>query len=560
MPWEHIVRTKRQARQHALDDASQFDVVQTAPALDIGEYDPATLLARIARGELTAEHTNCMSEALFDRAFKRAHELDDHLATTGRVVGPLHGLPMSVKDQFDVKGVDTTLGYVGRSLRPAEHDAAMVVMLESLGAVILTKTAIPQSILVSPMQHQSRTATSSWHTNKWNETESPLWGVTTHPGRPHLTPGGSSGGEAALLALSGSLVGWGTDIGGSIRLPAALCGLFGLKPSSTRFPYSGVPVSHEGQSHVPSSVGPLARDLSTLTTVTKECLLAEPWNLDPNVTPLPWREDVYQSIQQRPLKIGIIFDDGVVKPHPEIETAVRLAADWLQTAGHEIVVWDASDHIDCIAIMDQMYRADGGEDITRDVEAAGEPMIPHVAALVESSKPISVYDYWQLNRQKIRAQESYNKKWNESAALPPWSAGDGSQKQQSQSSRLVDVLISPVAPHTAMPHRTARWTGYTKVWNFLDYAALSIPFGTLEQGSSFGARLPKIYAGYSRERYLRDYVPRNDMDKWNLGLYDPKLMDGLPIGLQIIGRRFEEERVLGVAKVIENVIADHCKA
>ncbi|KAI6878623.1 acetamidase [Hortaea werneckii] len=488
-----------------------------------------------------SQETNCMSEALFDRAFKRARELDDHLATTGRIVGPLHGLPMSVKDQFDVKGVDTTLDYVGRSFRPAKHNAAMVLLLESLGAVIITKTAIPQSIL-------------------WNETESPLWGVTTYPGRPHLTPGGSSGGEAALLALSGSLVGWGTDIGGSIRLPAALCGLFGLKPSSTRFPYSGVPVSHEGQSHVPSSVGPLTRDLSTLTTVTKECLLTEHWILDPNVTPLPWREDVYQTIQQRPLKIGIIFDDGVVKPHPEIETAVRLAADYLQTAGHEIVIWDASDHNDCIAIMDQMYRADGGEDIRRDVEAAGEPMIPHVAALVGSSKPISVYDYWQLNRQKIRAQESYNKKWNESANLPPWSAGDGSQKQQTQSSRLVDVLISPVAPHTAVPHRTARWTGYTKVWNFLDYAALSIPFGTLEQESSFGGRLPKMHAGDSRERYLRDYVPRNDMDKWNHKLYDPELMDGLPIGLQIIGRRFEEERVLGVAKVVENVIADHLKA
>ncbi|RMY68496.1 hypothetical protein D0864_11328 [Hortaea werneckii] len=506
MPWEHIVRSKRQARRHALDDAFQLDVVQTAPALDIGDYDTATLLARIARGELTAKHTNCMSEALFDRAFKRAQELDDHLATTGRIVGPLHGLPMSVKDQFDVKGVDTTLGYVGRSFKPAEHNATIVATVESLGAVIITKTAIPQSIL-------------------WNETESPLWGVTTHPGRPHLTPGGSSGGEAALLALSGSLVGWGTDIGGSIRLPAALCGLFGLKPSSTRFPYSGVPVSHEGQSHVPSSVGPLARDLSTLTTVTKECLLAEPWNLDPNVTPLPWREDVYRFIQQQPLKIGIIFDDGVVKPHPEIETAVRLAADWLQTAGHELVIWDASDHIDCIAIMDQMYRADGGEGIRRDVEAAGEPMIPHVAALVGSSKPISVYDYWQLNRQKIRAQESYNKKWNESATLPPWSAGDGSQKQQSQSSRLVDVLISPVAPHTAVPHRTARWTGYTKVWNFLDYAALSIPFGTLEQESSFGGRLPKIYAGDARKSYLRDYVARNDMDKWNRGLYDPELIN-----------------------------------
>lgn len=355
--------------------------------------------------------------------------------------------------------------------------------------------------------------------------------------------------------MAGSLVGWGTDIGGSIRQPAALCGLFGLKPSSTRFPYSGVPVSHEGQSHVPSSVGPLTRDLSTLTNVTKQCLLAEPWLLDPNVTPLPWREEVYQSIQQRPLKIGVIFDDGVVKPHPEIEAAVRLAADLLQSAGHEIVIWDTSDHIDCITTMDQFYRADGGEDIRRDVEAAGEPMIPHVAALVGSSKPISVYDYWQLSRQKIRAQEAYNKKWNESSSLPAWT--ENGKHKQDHSARPVDVLISPVAPHTAVPHRTARWTGYTKIWNFLNYAALAIPFGTMSQQSDLKGRLPSICAGNSRKSYLEDYVARNDLDKWNHGLYDPELMDGLPIGLQIIGRRFEEEKVLGVAKVFDNLMNDH---
>ncbi|KAI6823275.1 hypothetical protein KC332_g9200 [Hortaea werneckii] len=143
----------------------------------------------------------------------------------------------------------------------------MVTVLSRFGAVIITKTAFSQRIF-------------------WDKTGTPLCGVTTYLGSPHLAPGDPSGGE--------------------------------LKPSSIRFPYSGAPVSHEGQSHVPSSAGTLARELSTLTIVTKECLLTAPWNLDPTVTPLPWREDVYQTVQQRPLKIGIIFDDGVVKPHPEI--------------------------------------------------------------------------------------------------------------------------------------------------------------------------------------------------------------------------------------------------
>lgn len=75
------------------------------------------------------------------------------MQTTGKTIGPLHGLPVSVKDQFDIQGIDTTLGYVGRSFKPAVQDAALVMMLERLGAVVITKTAIPQSILVSIMQH-----------------------------------------------------------------------------------------------------------------------------------------------------------------------------------------------------------------------------------------------------------------------------------------------------------------------------------------------------------------------------------------------------------------------
>ena len=79
---------------------------------------------------------------------QQARELDAHLVRTGRLMGPLHGVPVSVKDQFNVKGVDTTLGYSARSFKPADRDAALVAILKSLGAIIISKTTIPQSILV----------------------------------------------------------------------------------------------------------------------------------------------------------------------------------------------------------------------------------------------------------------------------------------------------------------------------------------------------------------------------------------------------------------------------
>lgn len=245
----------------------------------------------------------------------------------------------------------------------------------------------------------------------------------------------------------------------------------------------------------------------------------------------------------------------MVKPHPEIEAALRLAADILEAAGCEIIGWDTTDHMECINIMDQFYRADGGEDVRREVEAAGEPIKPHVATLVGSSKPISVYEYWQLSRQKTEAQEAYNDKWNETAAQPG-RAGPAAfpNLHQELLSRSVDVIISPVTPHTAIPHRSARWTGYAKIWNFFDHTALAVPFGTFSQYPCPDDSLPGIHAGVARQNYKEHYVPRDDLDKWNKGLYDPQLMDGLPITLQIVGRSSEEEKVLVVANVLEGPV------
>ncbi|OHW98182.1 acetamidase protein [Colletotrichum incanum] len=138
------------------------------------------------------------------------------MAKHGKPIGPLHGIPVTLKDQFNVQGCDSTLGYVGRSFKPAEDDAVVVKIMRSLGAVIIAKSNLPQSIM-------------------WCETENPLWGLTTNPWNEKYTPGGSTGGEAALLACQATVLGWGTDIGGSIRIPSHMMGLYGFKPSVSRF-------------------------------------------------------------------------------------------------------------------------------------------------------------------------------------------------------------------------------------------------------------------------------------------------------------------------------------
>ncbi|KAF9768712.1 hypothetical protein IL306_013942 [Fusarium sp. DS 682] len=541
MYWETTVKQKRADRDAAIESCEAQLPAVSDENLVPEHAEISFLLKQLSSGQLSAEKlvsvtirraiashkdTNCISEPLFESALERAKYLDEYLQKHQKLIGPLHGIPVSVKDQFNVTGVDTTLGYVGRSFKPASDNAVMVSILEKLGAVIITKTIIPQSIM-------------------YGETESPLWGLTTYPGRPELSPGGSSGGEAALMVMSGSLGGWATDIGGSIRVPSHLCGLFGLKPSSGRFSYSGAANSHEGQSHVPSSIGPMSPLLSNLITVTKESLNTEPWKLDPNVVPIPWRQDEFENVQKRKLTIGVILDDGVVRPHPEIQEAVRRAVAIFEKAGHKVIPWSTADHSSCIAIQDQFYRADGGEDIKTEIAVAGEPMIPHVEALVNSSKAISVYEYWQLNRRKTAAQEAYNKKWNTTSGL----------HEDGKDASTVDVIISPVCPHTAVPHRSHRWTGYAKIWNFLDYTAMSFPFAKF--GNSSDPASSGIYVAATEEErhsYLHDYAPRNPIDEWIQGLYNPQAMQGLDIGVQIIGRRYEEEKVLGVAALLEKLI------
>jgi amidase len=297
---------------------------------------------------------------------------------------------------------------------------------------------------------------------------------------------------------------------------------------SARLPYQGVPVSTEGQEHVPSSIGPMARDLSSICYMSRLLANSQPWDLDPRCAPLPWNEGAFQEIRSLPLVIGLIIDDGVVKVHPPIARALQELSTVLKANGHEVIAWDTSDHAACIALMDQYYTADGCEDIRRDVAAAGEPFIPHVEALINRGEAISVYEYWQLNKRKAAAQKGYLDKWN---------------AVRSPSGKPVDVLLSPTLPHTTVPHRKFRWVGYTKIWNLLDYPALTFP-------------VDKVRADQDAMPSER-YEPRNQLDEWNWNLYDAKQVDGYPVNLQIIGKKLHEEKVLGVATVVEKLWKSH---
>jgi len=204
------------------------------------------LTAFIVAAVAAQDVTNCLSEIFIDSALERAQELDRHQQRTGEVVGPLHGLPVSIKDHIKIKGIDTSTGYTAWAYKTiADTDAVVVDILRKAGAILYVKTQNPQTLLSL-------------------ETNNNVFGRTLNPFNIMLTPGGSSGGESALIACHGSPLGVGTDIGGSIRIPAAHGGLYGLKGSVARLPHAGLMGSHDGMDEIVGCVGPIAtsaRDL-----------------------------------------------------------------------------------------------------------------------------------------------------------------------------------------------------------------------------------------------------------------------------------------------------------
>lgn len=146
------------------------------------------------RSLLTIYQTNCLSETLFPEAIETAKALDAHLAATGKPIGPLHGLPISLKDNFNIVGKDSTLGFSAWVNDPATYDSILTTLLREAGAVLYVKTNVPTAMMIA-------------------ETVNNVFGRTTNPRNRLLTSGGSSGGESSLLAFGGSPLGVGTDIG-----------------------------------------------------------------------------------------------------------------------------------------------------------------------------------------------------------------------------------------------------------------------------------------------------------------------------------------------------------
>jgi amidase len=456
--------------------------------------------AFLQRSAVAQGLVNCLTEQLPSLALARAKELDAYYDTHRKPIGPLHGLPISVKEHIGFKDLRCTTGYVAHWDNISKEDAHILQILSKAGAVFHCRTTIPQT-----MMHL--------------ETDSNLYGITVNPYNSSLTAGGSSGGEGALIALRGSCLGIGSDVGGSIRSPAANCGVYGLKPTAFRIPTDGYGYMMAGADTVESVLGPLSTSLFGLNLFMKAIIDSQPWLEEPALVPIPWRE--IQLPSDRPLRIGVILNDGVVRPHPPITRALNLMTSNLQFAGIEVVDFPPYLHDEAWAILSSLYFPDAGASEAEIMEASGEPWRPLSRWIIKDNpcvKKLTVGElsYWQEEREAYRKE--YALHWN----------------------RLdVDAVLCPVGPSVAPKHGTAKYWGYTSQWNLLDYPAAVFPVCKVDKDKDFAQG---------------DFESMNGKDEENWGLYDPEEVHGVPISLQLVGRRFEDEKVLRILEEITREI------
>ncbi|KAF8906245.1 amidase signature domain-containing protein [Gymnopilus junonius] len=519
-------------RELMITDTEDVDVI--LERLRTGEWTSLeTTKAFCKRATIAHQLTNCLTEIFVERTLERAKELDDILASTGKVVGPLHGLPVSLKDQFTLKGLETVMGYVSGIGDYAEEDSVIVQILYECGAVPFVRTNVPQTLM-------------------WGETYNHVFGRTLNPYNRSLTPGGSSGGEGALLAMKGSPLGVGTDIGGSLRIPSVFCGLYTLRPSYARLPYCGSKNAMPGQESISSVLGPMTNTLSGLKVFMKAVIGAKPWNLDPVTIRKPWDEDAWNLSEHggigAQLCFAIMWDNGVVKPHPPLIRAMAMTKAALEDAGHKVIEWEPHRHLEIYKNAESIFAADGNHDYKTECAKSGEPLIKtmvpshseEVAAGYEFEPPmslvktflgdpaehISTYDLFKLHEEKRDLRKSHLDHWQKTISR----TGTG---------RPVDAIISPAVAYTAVPHGLNTDSFYTTLCNAMDYTASAFPVTFVD---------PKLDVPFEPHNFY------NHEDKAIYQLYESHLFDGCPVGLQLIGKTLEEEAVLRLTSIVDEAL------
>uniref|UniRef100_A0A8C8ZJH1 Fatty-acid amide hydrolase 1 n=1 Tax=Prolemur simus TaxID=1328070 RepID=A0A8C8ZJH1_PROSS len=438
--------------------------------------------------------------------------------------GLLYGVPVSLKECFTYKGQDSTLGLSLNEGMPSECDSVVVRVLKLQGAVPFVHTNVPQSMFSY-------------------DCSNPLFGQTTNPWKSSKSPGGSSGGEGALIGSGGSPLGLGTDIGGSIRFPSSFCGICGLKPTSNRLSKSGLKGCVYGQTAVQLSVGPMARDVESLALCLRALLCEDMFRLDPTVPPLPFREEVYTS--SRPLRVGYYETDNYTMPTPAMRRALLETKQSLEAAGHTLVPFLPSNIPYALETLSTGgLFSDGGHSFLQNFK--GDLVDPCLGDLISILRlpswlkgllafllkplvrlvtslllPRSAGKLWELQHEI----EMYR-----NTVIAQWRALD------------LDVLLTPMlgpALDLNAPGKATGAVSYTLLYNCLDFPAGVVPVTTVTAEDDAQMEHYSGYFGDIWDKVLRKAV-RKSM--------------GLPVAVQCVALPWHEELCLRFMREVERLM------
>ncbi|MDH3229303.1 MAG: amidase family protein [Alphaproteobacteria bacterium] len=439
---------------------------------DISPVDVvANSLARIAE---VNPQLNCFCFVFPDEAMEMARAAEDAVMR-GDALGPLHGVPFAIKDFTPTRGKRTTLGSYAFENWVPNHDALIVERLREAGGIMVGKTTTPE------FAHSSFT-------------RSPLWGITRNPWNTAKTPGGSSGGSAAAVATGCVPLAEGTDMGGSVRIPASFSGIAGLKPSLGRIPMDILPTVFDTISHF----GPLTRtmaDAALFMSVAAGPADRDILSLSPGIT-----FDVPPASDVRGLRFALSIDLGYMAVDPQVEACVRAAATSLVEAGavvEEIELdWTKQVADDWFRYW-EVYLAAFFAD---KLETHREQLDPNVVALLEAGLRMDAVTFKRL-------EIARTEQWLKLAEL----------------FREHDALLCPTM---ALPAQDAEGSDadFDRVDDDGRYHGLDLtcPFNSTGQCPALS-----VPAGFTAE--------------------------GLPVGLQIVTNRFEDKMALRIGAALEAV-------
>lgn len=493
------------------------------------------LAALIARGELSAveaveaaieriEQVNPALNAVvvqrYDQARAEARAADERRAS-GEVLGPLHGVPVTVKESLDLVGTPSTFGLPSRANTLAERDDTYVERLRLAGAIVVGKTNVPQLLI-------------------YNEADNPLYGRTNNPWMLARTPGGSSGGQAAIIAAGGVALGLGTDWGGSLRSPAAFCGIASIKPTAGRTPDAGRYSLPIGQRAIVSQVGPMARRVEDLALALEVLNGGRAPAVEP---PMPLGDP--DAVDVAHLRVGYYVDDGTLPVAPAVRRAVVEAAGMLAGLGAQVVEWQPPDVGAAVDLFFGLLSADGGKTY-REILGKNkrDPRVAQLVLLTGQSRFSAVvlsgllraagqrgaagmlstfghhdtYSFWKL----VEAQMAYQERF-----LHAVESDDGGP---------FDVILCPVSAVPALPHgATRRLTvagGFAPLYNVLGWPAGVVPVTRVRSGEDS-----------VRKRSLDGMVRAARLAERGSA--------GLPVGVQVVARPWREHVALAAMRAIE---------